>query len=189
MVGQAADRKRGVRRSRSPFFSRFEEEPSWALRAGGDPTLVGGTNSTGGINCQASYRARLPKPCVVVRRRRSAARLVRERARGQQRNRCYAMVASRAVAGSACGWNVVPSRQSANRIPASRRARPTTATYLPRRLATVAVQRCSGSASLVDRDRSTAHAACTSSRRMRVPPCLAWISRRPERSAVVVAGV
>ena len=58
--------------------------------------------------------------------------------------------------------NDVPSRQSAKRMPASRRASATTATYFPRRADSVVVHRRRCSAFGVGRERKTDHAHCTS---------------------------
>ena len=66
---------------------------------------------------------------------------------------------------------VVPSRSSAKRIPANRRASATTATFLPRR---AAIRAAHARSSTVDGSgrRSVDTAACTSSRRMREDPAL-----------------
>src|SRR5579863_8702501 len=122
---------------------------------------------------QARYRARLPNlapsSADVGHYSRTSLRR-RRKCSGNSSQRHFQVVTSPLPSGPGA-LKVVPSRQTANRIPASRRARATTATYFPRRLATLVVQRLKGSASAVGRERRTAQAAWTSRRRMRVPPC------------------
>jgi hypothetical protein len=107
--------------------------------------------------------------------------LVRRLRRGPTRYRSFGrrlcLHLEAAGPAGARGWNTVSSRRRAERIPARRRARATTATRLPRRAGMRKAHNWSASASRGGR-RRTETAAWMSSQRARPGPALVMAPRR-----------